>query len=159
MTKDESTPIARLCQEARPCSRTLETERRDPGRNSLLPLPYRAAGCRPTPLHTSTCSSNSKHSTAVATLPTPLTREQLIFPERSGQLLNLHDWRKHEWKDALEAAGLAYRGPNQVRHTFATLALAANVPIATSGFWAATQPLQSKMDGKWTESRENDNGP
>ena len=35
------------------------------------------------------------------------------------------------WKPALEAAGLAYRAPYNLRHTFAYWSLRAGVPIAT----------------------------
>lgn len=38
-------------------------------------------------------------------------------------------WRKHQWPRALDNAGLARRPPYQMRHTFATLALKAGVPI------------------------------
>ena len=66
---------------------------------------------------------------ALDALPIPINRG-LVFPDRrGGDLLNLDYFRRNEWADALEAAGLAERGPGQMRHTFATLALAAGVPM------------------------------
>ena len=43
--------------------------------------------------------------------------------------MNLDNVRNREWYDALEAAGIAKRGPYHLRHTFATEALAAGVSI------------------------------
>jgi integrase len=83
---------------------------------------------------------------ALTALPTPLTRTQLIFPDRRGGLLNLHEWRKGEWKDALAAAELAHRPPNQMRHTFATLALAANVPIEWVSKRLGHTSIQTTLD-------------
>ncbi len=44
----------------------------------------------------------------------------LVFPARRGGYLNLRNWRHRDWQPALEAAGLDQRGPNALRHTFAT---------------------------------------
>lgn len=48
----------------------------------------------------------------------------LVFP-----IVTYYYWRKDRWRDALKKAGLAQRPPGQMRHTFATLALSAGVPI------------------------------
>jgi integrase len=53
----------------------------------------------------------------------------LVFPAPRGGLLLLDNWRTREWHDALDAAGIAKRGPYQLRHTFASEALAAGVSI------------------------------
>jgi integrase len=67
---------------------------------------------------------------ALAELPTPINRGQLVFPDRrSNGPIDVDYLRRNEWADALEAAKLAPRGPGQMRHTFATLALADGVPI------------------------------
>ncbi|MEX2103321.1 MAG: site-specific integrase, partial [Gaiellaceae bacterium] len=65
---------------------------------------------------------------ALDILPTPLRREQLVFPGRRAAVLDIHAWsrrgkRPGPWTQALEDAELAYREPRQMRHTFATLAL------------------------------------
>jgi integrase len=44
----------------------------------------------------------------------------LVFPAPRGGYLNLRNWRDRDWHPALEAAGVAPRGPNALRHTFAT---------------------------------------
>jgi len=54
---------------------------------------------------------------------------RLVFPGPRGAHIDLRNWRKREWKPALEAAGLPReRRPYDLRHSFATWALAAGVP-------------------------------
>jgi integrase len=52
----------------------------------------------------------------------------LLFPGLHGDYLNLHSFRAKHWKPALRAAGLEYRTPYALRHTFASFAIAAKVP-------------------------------
>ena len=52
-----------------------------------------------------------------------------MFPAARGGYLSLDNLRTREWYDALDAAGIARRGPYHLRHTFATEALAAGVSI------------------------------
>jgi integrase len=59
----------------------------------------------------------------------PEDSHALIFGHRDGTLLNLHNFRSRVWYGALDATGLKKRGPSQLRHTFATLALAQGIPI------------------------------
>lgn len=65
---------------------------------------------------------------ALAWLPVRLDTP-LVFPAPEGAHLNLDNWRLRVWYPALEAAGLAKRGPYELRHTFASEALAAGVSI------------------------------
>jgi integrase len=51
----------------------------------------------------------------------------LPFPGPHGGHLNLHSFRAKHWKPALRAAGLGYRTPYALRHTFASFAIAAKV--------------------------------
>jgi hypothetical protein len=44
-----------------------------------------------------------------------------------GRHLDLHNWRCRDWYPALEAAGVAKRGPYALRHTYATWALRAEL--------------------------------
>jgi integrase len=53
----------------------------------------------------------------------------LLFPAAKGGYVDLDNWRLREWYPALDAAGIPRRGPCQLRHTFATEALAAGVSI------------------------------
>ncbi len=53
----------------------------------------------------------------------------LLFPAPRGGHIGLDAWRTRAWYPALDAAGIAKRGPYQLRHTFATEALAAGVSI------------------------------
>jgi integrase len=53
----------------------------------------------------------------------------LLFPASRGGYVQLDTWRNREWYPALDATGIAKRGPYHLRHTFATEALAAGVSI------------------------------
>ena len=53
----------------------------------------------------------------------------LLFPAAKGGHIGLDTWRTREWYPALDAAGHHERGPYQLRHTFATEALAAGISI------------------------------
>jgi integrase len=62
--------------------------------------------------------------TAPVRLETPL-----LFPAARGGYLDLERWREHHWKPACLAAGVEYRTPYALRHTFASWALAAGIPL------------------------------
>lgn len=53
----------------------------------------------------------------------------LVFPAALDGYVNLNNWRRRDWYPALGAVGLRRRGPYQLRHTFATEALAAGISI------------------------------
>jgi integrase/recombinase XerD len=53
----------------------------------------------------------------------------LLFPAPRGTYIGLDTWRTRVWYPALEAAKVRRRGPYHLRHTFATEALAAGVPL------------------------------
>jgi integrase len=54
---------------------------------------------------------------------------QLVYPSENGGYLNLHAWRRDEWRPGLEAAGLPKLKPYAMRHTFASFAIAAGVSL------------------------------
>jgi integrase len=53
----------------------------------------------------------------------------LLFPGARGGYLNLNEWRQDEWTPAVKGAGLEHRSPYALRHTFASFAIAAGVPL------------------------------
>lgn len=57
-------------------------------------------------------------------LPTPLRRDQFLFTDESGNRINTASFRRNVFNAAVTAAGLSPRSPKEMRHTFATLALA-----------------------------------
>jgi integrase len=59
----------------------------------------------------------------------PRLDTKLVFPAARGGYIGLDGWRTRHWYPALEAAGVRQRGPYQLRHTFATEALAAGISI------------------------------
>jgi integrase len=54
----------------------------------------------------------------------------ILFPAPRGGYIDIERFRHREWVPALRAAGLADRGPNTMRHTFATWAIADGIPLA-----------------------------
>ena len=65
---------------------------------------------------------------ALAELP-PRVDTPLLFPGEHGGHLNLHNWRRDRWNPAVRAAGLDHRTPYALRHTYASFAIAAGVPL------------------------------
>lgn len=65
---------------------------------------------------------------ALAWLP-PRIDTPLLFPSAEGRHIHLDNLRLRVWYPALEAAGISKRGMYQLRHTFASEALAAGVSI------------------------------
>ena len=74
---------------------------------------------------------------ALDALPRRLS-SPLVFPAPGGANglkagrgthIDLHNWRAREWRPALEAAGLPPRRIYDLRHSFATRALAAGLSI------------------------------
>jgi len=109
-------------------------ERRDIDRlNPAVAVQRRVSGGRLTPYPKTERSRRRvpltpRATDALAQLPARLD-SQLLFPAAKGGWIDLDNWRDREWYPALEAAGIAKRGPYQLRHTFATEALAAGVSI------------------------------
>jgi integrase len=66
---------------------------------------------------------------ALADLERPISGG-LIFPAPAGgHWSNLSNYRNRIWRPALEAAGVEYRALDNTRHTYATLAIAAGIPV------------------------------
>jgi integrase len=87
----------------------------------------RKQGCKATNSRGEPCGSTSVDSSGycAAHRAGSATMREL---GRKGHL-NLHNWRRDEWKPALKAAGLEYRRPYAMRHTFASFGIAAGIPV------------------------------
>jgi integrase len=71
---------------------------------------------------------DARAANALANVPRRLD-SRLVFPGSRGAHIDLRNWRKREWKPALEAAGLpAPHRPYDLRHSYASWMLAAGVP-------------------------------
>jgi len=67
-------------------------------------------------------------------------RVGLVFPNPSGRgYIERSNFRK-AWKAVLNDLGIRYRKPYQTRHTFITLCLEKNVPVATIAKWVGNSP-------------------
>jgi integrase len=66
----------------------------------------------------------------------------LLFAGLRGGHLNLHNWRRDAWKPALTAAGLEYRKPYALRHTFISECIAAGIATFEIARMAGTSVLQ-----------------
>jgi integrase len=67
---------------------------------------------------------------ALEALP-PRMDSTLVFPAARGGHVELGKWRERVWKPALVAAGIPHRRIYDLRHTYATWALAAGVSVFT----------------------------
>ncbi len=65
----------------------------------------------------------------------------LVFPAPRGGYLNLRNWRHRDWHPALEAGGVEPRGPNALRHTFATWFL-----LESDDRWLLAKLMGSSVD-------------
>ena len=70
----------------------------------------------------------ARASEALESVPRAL-HTRLVFPGPRGAPIDLRNWRKREWKPAVESAGLAKEHrPYDLRHSYASWMLAAGVP-------------------------------
>lgn len=60
----------------------------------------------------------------------PRLDTRLLFPSRRRRsYLDLPNWRRRHWNQAVRAAGLEHRSPYALRHTYASLAIAAGISL------------------------------
>ena len=69
---------------------------------------------------------------ALGELARPIDRNALVFTTKEGKQIDRSNFRK-VWSDALANAQLKFRPPYQMRHTYATLALAEGVTLEWIG--------------------------
>jgi integrase len=76
-------------------------------------------------------------------------------PASRGGYVQLDTWRNREWYPALDAAGIAKRGPYHLRHTFATEALAGGVSIfELAGLMGTSVKMIDKTYGHLAQDSE-----
>ena len=105
----------------RPGGRAVVVQRRYAG-GVLTPYPKTQRSGRRVPL---TARALSALDALPARADTPL-----LFPAPRGAHIGLDTWRTREWYPALEAAGLAKRGPYALRHTFAAVVPLIGLPFS-----------------------------
>lgn len=60
----------------------------------------------------------------------PRLDTRVLFPSRRRRsYLDLPNWRRRHWNQAVRAAGLPHRSPYALRHTYASLAIAAGISL------------------------------
>jgi integrase len=72
---------------------------------------------------------------ALESMPRPIQSERLVFSASQGGYINLDNWRRRVWKEAFKKSEISYRPLYQMRHTYATLALAAGADV----YWVSRQ--------------------
>jgi integrase len=72
---------------------------------------------------------------ALASLPRSINSDRLVFDAPRGGLVDLDNWRARVWRRAIADSGLEPRPLYQMRHTYASLALAAGADI----YWVSRQ--------------------
>lgn len=60
---------------------------------------------------------------------------EFVFPQRNGRPLDLDNWRARVWRPAAIAAGIGDATPHEMRHTFASDAIANGVDVLTLSKW------------------------
>jgi integrase len=65
---------------------------------------------------------------------------RVLFPASRGGPLALQPWRWREWDPALRAAGIEHRTPYAMRHTYASLSIAAGVSLFELSRLMGTSP-------------------
>lgn len=87
----------------------------------------------------------------------PIDRNTLVFRNPDGTAINLRWWREFYWTHALETAGVEQRPTYQMRHTFATLALEAGLPIDSVSKLMGHEGIETTLRyyAKWTRPMQD----
>jgi integrase len=66
----------------------------------------------------------------------------ILFPTPRGRYIDIERWRHLQWAPALRAAGLEHRRIYDLRHTYASWSIAADVPVAKLALMMGTSIAQ-----------------
>jgi len=108
------------------------TERRDIDRRAgVLLVQRRFSDGVPDAIPKDAASERAAHGSRSRALERvqPRLDRPLLFPAPKGGHIDLDNWRLRDWYPALDATGIERRAPYYLRHTFATMALAAGISI------------------------------
>lgn len=79
----------------------------------------------------------------------------VLFPAPRGGHIDLEKFRHREWTPALRAAEIPHRRVNDLRHTYASWSLAADVPVAKLSRMMGTSIVQIEDTyGRWLKGDE-----
>src|SRR3954469_4851533 len=70
----------------------------------------------------------------------PRLDTRLLFPRVRGEPLSLNAFRRIDWIPALQGAGIVQRVPYALRHTFASISIAAGVSLFELSRFMGTSP-------------------
>jgi len=99
---------------------------------TVKPYGKTSRSLRAVPLPTRAAEALAEHPARLDT--------QLLFPAARGGPIELHMWRNREWSPALRAAGLEHRVIYAMRHTYASLSIAAGVSLFELSRLMGTSP-------------------
>jgi hypothetical protein len=109
-----------------------------------------AAGRRPRPPHRSgTCPCRASSRTPSPRMPPgyAMSTDEVLCRIPRGLLLRRGRYNREIWKPAIEAAGLpASTTFHDLRHTFASTALAGSVPISEVSRWLGHKSITTTID-------------
>src|SRR6266511_1625435 len=91
-------------------------------------MPMAGSSARRHGLATAPCRGSRKRLEALARLPRP--ENGILFPNMRGGRIDFRSFGRRHWKPAQRAAGIEpLRDLYDLRHTYATFALRAGIPV------------------------------
>lgn len=64
----------------------------------------------------------------------------LVFPSVTGKHIDAHNFLNKAWKSTMDTLPVRYRSQYNTRHTFITLCLEADIPVAQVASWVGNSP-------------------
>lgn len=97
----------------------------------------RYQGLKTQPSRTFPCSDNLR---AILTEARSRGDSELVFPTVTGKPINPGDFIRKHWRPLLKDAGVKYRSPYKMRHTFITRCLEAGIDAKDVAAWVGNSP-------------------